>query len=408
MRSFFLALCSWSLISPTALAAGVLVLSPVELQPGLQRWIEFRTGQGWEVTTAAPLNSAEAMAGQIAAAAKQSESLACVVLIGDAAAPHTRLAAASPTAYRPSVVSGVYSGEAHIATDNPFADLDGDDAPELAIGRIPCSSPAELAGYLDRVIAFESALEPRPTNLNIVASPGRFSPLIDSMIEFTAEQALRQLTPTGSELKAIYNSPASPHFPKTPFRNALLAGLREPALAWVYLGHGSTCGLDRVEPRAHAHRILHCVDLPRTDAPTPGPVFAAMLACETGRIDAPAECLAESMLLCPRGPLAVLASSRVCMPYGNSVLGIELLNCLFEPGKSESLGECVREGKRRALRDDSKLPLRKSVRQIGLGLSPNADALDQEVVEHVQMYNLLGDPLLRVKQVAPLQTHSAD
>lgn len=389
MRIALQLIAAWCAVVPSAFAASVLVLSPVEFQPSLRRWSEFRESQGWRLQIAAPAGDAAAVSRQIADAARQEDGLSCVVLVGDTAQ-------ASPTAYRRSVVSRVYSGEERIATDNPFADLDGDHAPELAIGRIPCRSAAELAAYLERVIAYESDAKPQPSNLNVVASPGRFTPFIDAMIEFTAEQALRQLTPKESQLKAIYNSPASPHFPKTPFRDALLTKLREPALAWIYMGHGTARGLDAVEPVRDAPRILHCRDLPRTDTPTTGPVFAAMLACETGRIDAE-ECLAESMVLCPRGPLAVLASSRVCMPYGNSVLGIELLSCLFEPNQSTSLGECVREGKRRALRDDSELPLRKSVRQIGLGLSPNADLLGQEVVEHVQMYNLLGDPLLRVK-----------
>ncbi|TWT37705.1 hypothetical protein KOR34_26670 [Posidoniimonas corsicana] len=378
--------------STAARAADTLVVTPDSFRPALAKWLELRRGQGHAIEVVRPPQTAEGLAQAIADAAASGD-LEHVVLVGDAPNQGSCFPDAIPTDYRPAPVSKQYSGEALIATDNPFADLDDDTAPELAVGRIPCRTPSELAAYLDRVISHEQKAT-ATTRLNLVASPGRFSPLIDSMIELTAHQAFRQLTPKHVVLNAIYNSSTSAHFPDRPFRQAVLDGLGEPALAWIYLGHATHNGLDRVEPVAAAPQMLTCGDLRRDAPPGVGPVLAALLACETGRIDGPDECLAESMLLCPSGPLAVVASSRVCMPYGNSVLGMELLSRLFD--QPVSIGLCVRDGKRRALAPDSELPLRASVKQLGLGASPNADRLDAEVEEHVLMYNLLGDPLLRV------------
>ncbi|MEZ6076439.1 MAG: C25 family cysteine peptidase [Pirellulaceae bacterium] len=46
-----------------------------------------------------------------------------------------------PTCYYDSSAMSQFGGDATIASDNPYADLDGDNVPELAIERIPADSP---------------------------------------------------------------------------------------------------------------------------------------------------------------------------------------------------------------------------------------------------------------------------
>ena len=98
----------------------------------------------------------------------------------------------------------------------------------------------------------------------------------------------------------------------------------------------------------------------------------------------------------PGGPLAVLAGSRVTMPYGNSVLGLELLKQLFAD-HHVTLGEVVMRAKQQALQPADS-GLRKTVDQIAAGFLPKSSDRQQDRVEHVQMYNLLGDPLLRLRR----------
>ncbi|MEZ6106529.1 MAG: C25 family cysteine peptidase [Pirellulaceae bacterium] len=45
-----------------------------------------------------------------------------------------------------------------IASDNPFADLDGDQIPELTIGRLAVHSRRELETVIDKIIRYESAM----------------------------------------------------------------------------------------------------------------------------------------------------------------------------------------------------------------------------------------------------------
>ncbi len=73
------------------------------------------------------------------------------------------------------------------------------------------------------------------------------------------------------------------------------------------------------------------------------------LACSTGAFDKPEDCLAEDLLRADCGPVAILASSRVAMPYGLSVFATEALQAgLVE--QTPTLGEVVRLAKVRALK----------------------------------------------------------
>lgn len=381
-----------------ASAADTLVVAPAEMQPAMGDWLEYRRAQGRSIVVADAPRDFLSLQTLVRGAASQG-ALRYVVLVGDApvrlASRNTALApGVTPTGYAPAVVNRAWGGAPHIASDNLLADLDGDVSPELTIGRIPSRSPDELRAYLQRVIEREQSLDKEgASRVTVVASPGGFSPFLDSLIELTAQQAIRQLVPQRCEVCAMHASPASSHHPSIPFRMALQHGLRRSGLAWVYLGHGAQQMLDRVWDEPGAPPMLSTIDLEGFQE-GPSPMIAALVACRTGRIDGPGDCLAERLVLSPGGPLAVVASSRVSMPYGNSVLGAELLACLFD--QPECVGDCVAEGKRRALQEDSELPLRAALRQIGQGVSPQPGLLQTEVVEHVQMYNLLGDPLLRL------------
>ncbi len=383
-----------------ALAAPVvdtLVVAPVEYQESLTEWLAYRRSQGRTILLAEAPESAEALRALVKRTA-ESGGLRYVVLVGDAPALgpkglSRRAVGTVPISYAAAVMNVVWGSAPHIATDNSLADLEGDAAPELAVGRIPCHSPGELQAYLLRVLRHERSAAPPTPRVTVVASAGRFTPFLDSLIELTANQALRQLIPSDCEVAALHSSPTSIHFPVSPIRQALLAGLSQQGLAWIYLGHGSPRGLDRLVDEPGMPCMLAYEDLASLRE-GPCPTIAALIACDTGCIDGAEECLAERLVLCPGGPLAVIASSRMSMPYGNSVLGIEMLSCLFN--QHECVGDFFAEGKRRAMKTNPELPLRAAVEQIGLGVSPTPDMLQEEVVEHVRMYNLLGDPLLRV------------
>ena len=139
------------------------------------------------------------------------------------------------------------------------------------------------------------------------------------------------------------------------------------------------------------------------------PPIALLLACYTGALDGPGPCLAETLLATPGGPVAVLASSRVSMPYGMSVMAIELTREYFNerPG---TLGELLLEAKRATL-----LRPRGDATAVMLGHAGPADQSAQvgpgsRAFRARRVFNLLGDPLLRMKyaQQATVSTSSGD
>jgi hypothetical protein len=94
--------------------------------------------------------------------------------------------------------------------------------------------------------------------------------------------------------------------------------------------------------------------------------------------------------------VAVIAATRITMPYGNAVFGCELLRACFAD-RAPTLGELWTTAGRRTLADAPHDPLRTSFDAIAKGLSPPPADLAAERQEHAWMYQLLGDPLLRMR-----------
>ncbi len=113
-------------------AVDVVVVRPAAWAEALVPWKAYREGQGHriaEIDTAADSRTIRAAIAQISAT--QSEPIRYVLLAGDVSADGP---INIPTCYYNSTAMSQFGGEATIASDNPYADLDGDHVPELAIG----------------------------------------------------------------------------------------------------------------------------------------------------------------------------------------------------------------------------------------------------------------------------------
>jgi hypothetical protein len=97
---------------------------------------------------------------------------------------------------------------------------------------------------------------------------------------------------------------------------------------WVYIGHGWIDCLDRFTYGKTEELICSAEDAKRFSSPN-GPPIAVLLACYTGAFDAKVDCFAERLLQQSDGPIAVIAGSRVTMPYGLSQLAGEMLESCF-------------------------------------------------------------------------------
>jgi hypothetical protein len=236
----------------------------------------------------------------------------------------------------------------------------------------------------------------------LVAGVGGFGGLVDSVLEMSTKHFLCKGIPSSYATTMTYGSWRSPYCPDPRlFQAVTRQRLEEGCLFWVYLGHGQQRELDRLVVPGAALPILADDDVKKLKLQPHWPI-AVLLACHCGAFDQPQDCLAEEMLRADAGPVAVYAGSRVTMPYAMAVMGNELLDECFRRG-TPTLGEVVRNAKRRMATTvdepkEGEFSNRHMLDALAAALSPEAELLQAERKEHLLLFNLLGDPLLRLHQ----------
>jgi hypothetical protein len=119
-----------------------------------------------------------------------------------------------------------------------------------------------------------------------------------------------------------------------------------------------------------------------------------MLSCHTAAFDKDEDCLAEEMLRTAGAPVAVVGGTRVTMPYAMSVLATGMLDEYFVRRRA-TLGEVFLAAKLRMLSGDEDDLQRKSLDALAAAVSPAPKDLAGERAEHVLLFHLIGDPLLK-------------
>ncbi|MEZ6149767.1 MAG: C25 family cysteine peptidase [Pirellulaceae bacterium] len=415
-------------------AVDTVVVRPAAWAEALQPWKAYREAQGHriaELDSAADSRTLRAAIAQVAAA--QTEPIRYVLLAGDVSAD---AAVNIPTCYYDSSAMSQFGGDATIASDNPYADLDGDNVPELAIGRIPADSAEQLKKVLARVMAFEQHRDFSSwrRDVHVVAGVGGFGAIADSVIEMTTRRFLADRIPGWSELSMTQASVDS-HYCPDPWRfsEACIDRMNQGGMFWVYIGHGHVKTLDYIRAGEDWLPILTHEHVPAVNVGSHPPI-AVFLACYTGAFDAIEDSLAEELMLSPTGPIASLAASRVSGPYGLAMLSDGLLSSCFDE-QASTLGDVVLHAKQGLLQDtpsemsppESGLPgamhqtsnhtsghtsghmdQLQMIGAIASALSPSDYDLAAERREHVWQMNLLGDPLLRLCHPGPLALQVAE
>jgi hypothetical protein len=386
--------------------ADVLVICHDDFRPALAPWVELRRDQGHAIS----FLSNEGPPAELQAAIRERAAtgpLRFVVLVGDGGA-----APDAPAAARRLVLSTDHiaahanrslGGGPDIATDNTFADLDGDQVPDLAVGRLTADTPADLARMVEKIVAHERADHgPWRRRVHFVAGLGGFGELVDAALESWTKTLITDGVPPAYATTMTYGSWRSPYCPDPRrFRATALHRLNEGALFWVYIGHGRPYELDEVRVPGEVFPILAASDADQLCCQAGAPI-ALFLACYAGAIDARDDCLAEELLRAPGGPVAVVAGSRVTMPYAMAVLGGEMLKaCFHEP--QPTAGELLLEAKRQMVLRDRSDERSRTLDLAAEAFSPPPVDLEGQRREHLALFNLVGDPLLRIPRPAPLQ-----
>jgi hypothetical protein len=400
--------------------SSVIVVRPQSWADALQDWSRYRQPR-YDVIEVDASESSQDLRRVIRNTISSSKSqVKAILLCGDVSiAKDSVLAgrgyvALTPTFELPTSVKLGSFTTPTLATDNLYADLDGDECPDLAVGRLPAKNASELKRMLQRSIDYEQSQSfgPWRDRVHATAGVGGFGMVADTAIETVARRLLSEGIPDRFQLQMTYASLTSPYCPDpNQLTRSFIGKINQGGLFWVYIGHGNVHHLDEFVVGNENLPICsgeHIAQFQVQD----GPPVALMLACFTGAFDARIDCFAEMLLANNQGPIAVIAGSRVTMPYGLSQFSTELMDGCFQD-RTETLGEIVLNAKRRIWNSGSKdiskgdkagdpKNLRGKqqalIESMASALSPEGHDLAEERKEHVRLMNLLGDPLLRIRQ----------
>ena len=392
-----------SLLAADPAPADTIVVCPQEFVKALNPLLAHRHAQGHRFLYVPNTWTPEEIRNSIRQTAKGGK-LKSVLLVGDAepaAATSAAVRARCVPAHRVKAKVNVkFGSEPEIGTDNWYADLDDDEVPDLAIGRLPADSSQEVTRIVDKILAYETTQSHGlwRQRVNFVAGVGGFGGVLDGVIEGSTKKLLTDGIPAAYQTNMTFGSWRSAYCPDPRrFHETAVARHNEGCLFWVYIGHGHPTGLDNVQVPGSRFHIFNGDDCGKLKAENGSPI-AIMLACYTAAYDRGTDCLAEEMLRAPGGPVAIYGGSRVTMPYAMAVMGSEMLDEYFK-NKPATLGEAILHAKRRMVTPiDEKNALQRTNRLLLDGiagvLSPARDTLAEERHEHLQLFNLMGDPNL--------------
>jgi hypothetical protein len=386
-----------------------VVVCPTAFRESLEPWLAHRRRQGHTVQLLDNAGEADAIRSRIRTAfgeRPRDERPRFLVLIGDADPLAERFPAirarSIPTHKAKAKINIHWGSEPEIATDNWFADVDDDELPDVAVGRLTADTPDELRTIVRKIIAYErgdGGVWRR--RVNLVAGVGGFGALADATIETAAKYLINQGLPPAYETTMTYGSWRSPYCPDPRrFRDTTVQRLNEGSMFWVYIGHGQRRWLDQVRVEDRHYPVLGTDDVQGLRCAAGSPI-ALFLACYTGAFDDAGDCLAEEMLRKEGAPVAIVCGSRVTMPYAMSVLASEMMTeCFVE--RRETIGEVLLRAKRSMASPQLKSARAKVMEAVAAFVSPSGTSLMDERREHLHLFNLIGDPLLRLPHSRPV------
>ncbi len=271
---------SWS--SPSLLSTGnradYLVIAPPALREAAERLAKLRQTQGLAVMVAdldqimdtfnAGVSDPHALRTFLTYAHTQwSQAPRYVALAGEGTLDYRNLLGYGDNLVPPLMVQ---SDGGLFPSDNLLGDVDGDGLPEVAVGRIPVLSAAELDAYTAKLAAYEGAAAASWTGTAVMTADAT-----DRGADFAADSDRIAAQLAAYTLSRVYLSTT----PLADARAQLLGAIGQGAAFVNYMGHG---GLDRLSSAG----LLTNSDVPGLTNGERLPVVTAM-TCTINRFALP-------------------------------------------------------------------------------------------------------------------------
>jgi hypothetical protein len=211
------------------------------------------------------------------------------------------------------------------ASDDWFADFDGDGVPELAVGRLPVRVAKEASLLVSKIIAYESSSPLRELMLVADANYG---------FDFEAyNNRLASLVPPTLRVTQVNRGRMDTENAK----KMLMEGIQRGQKLVNYTGHGSLNTW-----RGNLLTSQDALELTNEHLP----VFVTMTCLNGYFDDAAFDSLAEALLKAERGgAIAVWAPSGMTLPSQQAAMNQEFYRLIFSGDPSLTLGEAVRRAK---------------------------------------------------------------
>ena len=216
------------------------------------------------------------------------------------------------------------------ASDTAFADSDGDGVPEIAVGRLPVLSAAELDAVVAKIAAYEDGSRSATDSRVLLVAD-----LPDSGGDFTGgcEDVAAAVPRALSLVEKSYRS----QLPAAQVRSRLLSGLASGAGFVNYSGHATPLSLS-------VSGFLKTSDVGALGNAGRLPVLTAV-TCYISAFQSPSvDSLGELLVLQPeQGAIAVVSSSGLSMDFQARTLSLNFHKRLWDSGVP-TIGEAFRRG----------------------------------------------------------------
>jgi hypothetical protein len=286
-------------------------------------------------------------------------------------------------------------------SDNGYGCLDKELLPTVAVGRFPVRTVDEARQLVDKTVAFERNIAPAEWQNRltfVVGHPGGASVIerrfAESFLQGVAGSRFGKIHPLWQARILIHGAGSPFTVADGRLRETSLRYLEDGQMFSVYLGHSNATGLwsDNAE-------FLNRDDWAKLKIPNGAGVLftCGCFGCQLQGRDGEGYGLAA--VRNPHGPVAVIGSHGESYAALGQLAGDGMLNCLASPEPPTRLGDYVLAAKQGIARGP--------IDGLTFWLYDQGDGsrgtvpLDQQRLEHQEMWMLLGDPALKLPMRVP-------